>query len=174
MTRRLKHASTLVVLFGAGAILSGCTNFDPDNFGDMFDFNKKEKLAGERRPLFPEGVPGVTQGVPPHLVKGQQQQEAATIAAAPAPEPEKPKAAAKPKPRTASRPARVTVSPDQQPAARHNSSQPAAAKRRQCAMAVAGHAAAGGQFFAKLVTLAERAVLQHVPALVASRGHSLL
>ena len=116
MTRRLKHASMVVVLFGVAAILSGCTNFDPDNFGDMFDFNKKEKLPGERRALFPEGVPGVTQGVPPHLMKGQQQQEAEAIAAAPAPEPEKPKAAAKPKPpRTASRPARVTVSPEQQP-----------------------------------------------------------
>ncbi len=66
-----------VVLFGVGAILSGCgTNFDPENLTDMFNLNKKEKLPGERRPLFPEGVPGVTQGVPPHLMKGQQQQEA--------------------------------------------------------------------------------------------------
>ena len=112
MKPRLRHASLALVLLGVGAILSGCTNFDPDNFTDMFNFNKKDKLPGERRPLFPEGVPGVTQGVPPHLVKGQQQQEAEAIA--PAPEPEKPKAAAKPKPRTASRPARVTVSPEQQ------------------------------------------------------------
>jgi hypothetical protein len=116
MARRLRRASMAIVLFGVGAILSGCTNFDPENFTDMFNLNKKEKLPGERRPLFPEGVPGVTQGVPPHLVKGQQPPPEAEISAAPAPAaaPEKPKAAAKPKPRTASRPARVTVSPDQQ------------------------------------------------------------
>ena len=105
MAPRLKRASMAVVLFGVGAILSGCANFDPENLTDMF--NKKEKLPGERRPLFPEGVPGVTQGVPPHLMAGQQQKEAEIAAApAPAPEAEKPKAAAKPKPRTASRPAR--------------------------------------------------------------------
>ena len=115
MAPRLKRASAAVILFGVGAILSGCTNFDPESLTDMF--NKKEKLPGDRRPLFPQGVPGVTQGVPPHLMVGQQQKEA-EIAAAPPPaaEPEKPKAAAKPKPpRTASRPASVTVSPDQQP-----------------------------------------------------------
>ena len=126
MARRLKRASMAIVLFGVAVMLSGCTNLDPDNFTDMFDFNKKEKLPGERRPLFPEGVPGVTQGVPPHLVKGQQQPEAELSAApAPAAEPEKPKAAAKPKPRTASRPARVTVSPDQQ-----QQSQPPAQQQR--------------------------------------------
>ena len=113
MTRRLKHASMAVLLFGVGAILNGCANFDPESLTDIF--NKKEKLPGERRPVFPGGVPGVTQGVPPNLMAGQQQKEA-EIAAAPAPEPEKPKAAAKPKPpRTASRPARVTVSPEQRP-----------------------------------------------------------
>jgi hypothetical protein len=131
MARQLKQASLAFVLLGVGAILSGCsTNFDPENFTDVFNLNKKEKLPGERRPLFPEGVPGVTQGVPPHLVKGQQQQEAEISAApAPAPEPQKPKAAAKPKPSTASRPARVTVSPDQQPQAQQQ--QPQAQQQQQ-------------------------------------------
>ena len=130
MAPRPKRVSIAVVLFGVGAILSGCANFDPENFTDMFNLNKKEKLPGERRPLFPEGVPGVTQGVPPHLIKGQQQQEA-EIAPAPAAEPEKPKAAAKPKPRTASRPARVTVSPPQQPQAQQPQAQQPQAQQQQ-------------------------------------------
>ena len=32
----------------------------------------KKKLPGDRKPLFPEGVPGVTQGVPPEYFKGNQ------------------------------------------------------------------------------------------------------
>ena len=39
-------------------------------FGDIFD--NKKPLPGERRAVFPEGVPGVPQGVPPELVKGYQ------------------------------------------------------------------------------------------------------
>jgi hypothetical protein len=51
--------------------LSGCTNFDPDNL-DVFKLNEKKKLPGERKELFPEGVPGVTQGIPPEYMKGNQ------------------------------------------------------------------------------------------------------
>jgi hypothetical protein len=51
--------------------LSGCTNFDPDNL-DVFKLNEKKKLPGERKDLFPEGVPGVTQGIPPEYMKGSQ------------------------------------------------------------------------------------------------------
>ncbi len=55
-------------MFGGG--------FDPT---DMFDFlDTKKKLPGERKPVFPEGVPGVEQGVPQEMVRGnpanQQQQ----------------------------------------------------------------------------------------------------
>ena len=35
-------------------------------------FNTKKKLPGERRAVFPEGTPGVPQGVPQELVKGYQ------------------------------------------------------------------------------------------------------
>ena len=34
--------------------------------------SSKTPLRGERRPVFPEGVPGVPEGVPPELVKGYQ------------------------------------------------------------------------------------------------------
>jgi hypothetical protein len=55
--------------------LAGCgsvPDFDPTDWfaGDFF--NTKKKLPGERKPVFPEGVPGVAQGIPPDLVKGNQ------------------------------------------------------------------------------------------------------
>ena len=74
--------------------LAGCaggmSSFDPS---DMLDFlDTKKKLPGERKPVFPEGVPGLEQGVPKDLYKGsrqeqvdQQNAEAAAAAAAPPP-----------------------------------------------------------------------------------------
>jgi hypothetical protein len=52
--------------------LAGCSsgNFDPT---DVFNvLNTKKPLPGERKAVFPQGVPGVTQGVPSELVKGNQ------------------------------------------------------------------------------------------------------
>ena len=56
-------------------VLGACTSggqFDPTEVvsGDMF--STKKKLAGDREPLFPQGVPGAEPGVPPDLVKGYQ------------------------------------------------------------------------------------------------------
>ena len=61
----------------AGPLLAGCGSFDPSSFDPtaIFDseiFNTKKKLPGERKAVFPEGTPGVPQGVPPELVKGYQ------------------------------------------------------------------------------------------------------
>jgi hypothetical protein len=108
-TRLALLLTTLVVL---GPMLSACADgFDMDKL-DVFGLNEKKKLPGERRALFPEGVPGVTQGVPPELIKGNQpppEETAAAAPVAPVAAPEKPK----PKPRVAKRaPTRVTVSPD--------------------------------------------------------------
>ena len=47
-------------------------SFDPTAIFDLDIFNTKKKLPGERQPVFPEGTPGVSQGVPPELVKGYQ------------------------------------------------------------------------------------------------------
>ncbi len=56
-----------------GLALSGCDSFDPlDKFQDWDIMSSKKPLPGERRPVFPEGVPGVPQGVPPDMVKGYQ------------------------------------------------------------------------------------------------------
>ena len=41
----------------------------------MLDFlDTKKKLPGDRKPVFPEGVPGLEQGVPKDLYKGSRQQ----------------------------------------------------------------------------------------------------
>jgi outer membrane biosynthesis protein TonB len=103
-----------------GLLLAGCESFDPTAIFDAEIFNTKKKLPGERKPVFPEGTPGVPQGVPQELVKGYQ-----APAAEPEPEkqatvePEKPKPKPKPKPKLVAKPVdqstptAVTVRPSQ-------------------------------------------------------------
>jgi hypothetical protein len=116
----------LTVLVAAAPALSGCANFDPDNL-DVFHLNEKKKLPGERKELFPGGVPGVTQGIPPEYVKGNHPPpETAQALQAPAPEQSKAteeaesekKAAAaepepKPKPKRAAKPRTASQQPAQ-------------------------------------------------------------
>src|SRR6188472_3592216 len=73
--QRLIAAAILVALSGA---LAGCGggglgNFDPSDLLDFLD--TKKKLPGERKPVFPEGVPGLEQGVPNDLYRGARQQD---------------------------------------------------------------------------------------------------
>ena len=85
--RRIHRIVLLAALIGAAPVLSGCENFDLDKF-DVFNLNQKKKLPGERRPLFPGGVPGVSQGVPPEYLQGhEQEQPGAAIAMPAAPQP---------------------------------------------------------------------------------------
>ena len=63
MNRFARTGLTLLAL-SLGVILSGCEGFDPTSFMDHDFFNTKKKLPGERKPVFPEGTPGVPQGVP--------------------------------------------------------------------------------------------------------------
>jgi hypothetical protein len=87
--RRTQRIVLLITLALAVPALSGCANFDPDNL-DIFGLNEKKKLPGDRRAVFPEGVPGVSQGIPPEYLKGNQPSpETAVIIP---PEPEKPAA----------------------------------------------------------------------------------
>jgi hypothetical protein len=91
--QRLIAASVLIALSGAlGGCAGGLSSFDPSDLLDFLD--TKKKLPGDRKPVFPEGVPGLEQGVPKDLYKGsrqeqidQQNAEAAAIAATPAAEP---------------------------------------------------------------------------------------
>ncbi|WP_137045119.1 hypothetical protein [Pseudolabrys sp. FHR47] len=97
--RRLPRIALLSLLVLAAPVLSGCANFDPDNL-DIFGLNEKKKLPGERKDLFPEGVPGVSQGIPPEYRMGAQTAAGADAAAAQQPaaapvEPQKPKPAPK-------------------------------------------------------------------------------
>jgi hypothetical protein len=58
--------------------LGGCASvgdaIDPTEWFSGELFNTKKKLPGDRKAVFPEGVPGVSQGIPSELVKGNQQQ----------------------------------------------------------------------------------------------------
>ncbi|MHC2370838.1 hypothetical protein ACVIQT_005486 [Bradyrhizobium diazoefficiens] len=97
-TPRLIAAAVLIAFTG---VLGGCSSFDPS---DMLDFlDTKKKLPGDRKPVFPEGVPGLEQGVPKDMYKGAQQQpdpNAPAVAALPTeppPEPAKPAKGAKAK-----------------------------------------------------------------------------
>ncbi|MBN9004214.1 MAG: hypothetical protein J0H40_02260 [Rhizobiales bacterium] len=97
-SQRLIASAVLIALC---SVLAGCgggfgSNWDPS---DMLDFlDTKKKLPGKREPVFPEGVPGIEQGVPKELYKSnveqqqlqqqqlQQQQAAAAAGAAPPPD----------------------------------------------------------------------------------------
>ena len=73
--RGSKNLIVLAVLGALSGAVAGCStaNFDPT---DMLDFlDTKKKLPGERKPVFPEGVPGLEQGVPKDLYRGSRQQQ---------------------------------------------------------------------------------------------------
>lgn len=109
----------LIVALALGFAVAGCAqsqdavdgvqnalhNFNP------FGSNKKP-LPGERKALFPEGVPGVQQGVPPELTRGNQPQPGQEPLVADKPAAEKPAAQAA-KPRT--RRVRTTAAPPAEP-----------------------------------------------------------
>lgn len=68
----MQRQTSLSLVLLLALALGGCDSFDPlDKFQDwdIMGSNKKP-LPGERRQVFPEGVPGVAKGVPPELVKG--------------------------------------------------------------------------------------------------------
>lgn len=110
-TPRLIAAAVLIAFTG---VLGGCSSFDPSDLLDFLD--TKKKLPGDRKPVFPEGVPGLEQGVPRDLYKGAQQQpdpNAPAVAALPA-EPAKPAKGAKAK--HAKQPAAAAATPAEAPA----------------------------------------------------------
>jgi outer membrane biosynthesis protein TonB len=113
--RRIHRIVLLATFLAIAPVLAGCADFDMDKL-DVFGLGEKKKLPGDRKPLFPEGVPGVTQGIPQEYIKGNQPPPDAAlaapvepVAAAPAAEPQQ-KAVAepvekpKPKPKRASTP----------------------------------------------------------------------
>src|ERR1700754_1671796 len=92
-SQRLIAAAVLIALSGALAGCSSASGWDPTDLLDFLD--TKKKLPGDRKPVFPDGVPGLEQGVPKELYKGsaQEQLDQQNAAAAAAPPPvEEPKA----------------------------------------------------------------------------------
>jgi hypothetical protein len=118
-SQRLLAATVLLALSSA---LAGCSsglyNWDPTDLLDFLD--TKKKLPGERKPVFPDGVPGLEQGVPKELYKGSaqeridQQNAEAASAAASAPAAAEPKSKQKSK---GKQPAVVSTAPAQDTAA---------------------------------------------------------
>ena len=71
----LRAGSALALVLVLSSLLGACTKggqFDPTELFNSDVFDSKKKLAGQREPLFPDGVPGTTTGVPADLVKGYQ------------------------------------------------------------------------------------------------------
>jgi hypothetical protein len=97
--RRPQRLIAAAVLIALSCALTGCgssfgSGFDPTDLLDWLD--TKKKLPGERKPVFPEGVPGLEQGVPKDLYKGaQQQQDVPPVAEQPPPPPPTKQAAKK-------------------------------------------------------------------------------
>jgi hypothetical protein len=69
---RINRALLPMLLLGTSLGLAGCEPGEViDKLSDLIP-NNKTPLPGTRKEVFPEGVPGVPQGVPPDLVKGYQ------------------------------------------------------------------------------------------------------
>jgi hypothetical protein len=72
--RRHHRAILTAAALATSVALVGCETSDMmDKLQDMIPFgDNKKPLPGERKEVFPQGVPGVGQGVPPDMVKGNQ------------------------------------------------------------------------------------------------------
>jgi outer membrane biosynthesis protein TonB len=138
--RPLARLGFAMVLAAAAALVTGCDTLE--NIGSLLD--NKTKLPGDRKPVFPEGVPGVTPGVPPEMVKGYrepvvetppppvlgEQTQAAEAKPKPKPKPHAIQTAAKPQPAPvaqAAAPAGATAPWPNQPQQQPQQQQPQAA-----------------------------------------------
>jgi len=73
--RRSARLAGLCTALALVMVVGGCAKnggFDPTDLFATDTLATKKKLKGERKELFPSGVPGATTGVPPDLVKGYQ------------------------------------------------------------------------------------------------------
>ena len=127
--RRMQPIVLVAAMVTLASVLAGCANFDPENL-DIFGLNDKKKLPGDRKPLFPEGVPGVSQGIPPEFVKGNQTPpegaNAVTLPAEPARKTAAVDPADEPKPKPKHKPtvSKQKLIPDQSPPPEQSQQQP--------------------------------------------------
>jgi hypothetical protein len=83
--RRTSRLLAAACLLGFASVLGGCGSFGAPSFDptDLLDFlDTKKKAPGERKPVFPEGVPGINQGVPKEMVRGSAESRASAEAQA--------------------------------------------------------------------------------------------
>jgi len=130
----------VLAAFCAGLGLSGCANGNFELDPAYWFPDGKKKLPGERRELFPGGVPGVTQGIPPELIRGSsaqqpEEQALAPVQDAPPPQAEveerpkpRPKRVARPRPAPEAEAVQTTPTPAEasRPAEAPRPAQPAA------------------------------------------------
>jgi hypothetical protein len=100
LARMVTVASTLSLVL----LLSNCSSFDPTDIMDNMFASQKKPLPGDRKPLFPSGTPGVSQGLPPELVKGYQPPPPTEAAQNQQGAPDQPKPKPKPKPKVVAAP----------------------------------------------------------------------
>jgi outer membrane biosynthesis protein TonB len=112
----IKHSVLAAMWLALCMPLAGCESFDPGMLTDWIPTGKKS-LAGDRQPVFPQGVPGVSDGVPPELIKGNQPPPEAQAAL-----PEEPPPAEKPKPKPKPKKVANPPPPRQQQSAQPQSS----------------------------------------------------
>lgn len=128
--QRLIATAVLIALSGALAGCGSSGGFDPTDLLDFLD--TKKKLPGDRKQVFPEGVPGLEQGVPKDLYKGSRQQvddpNAQAAAAAPPAEEPKSKRGAKSKGKQAAAPAAAPADADAAPEEDSSAAAPPAPK----------------------------------------------
>ena len=100
---RLVRMGTIASALALVLPLAACSSFYPSDILDNIMSSQKKPLVGDRKPLFPDGTPGVQQGLPPDLVKGYKPPADAapsdSAAAAATATAEEPKAKPKPKPK---------------------------------------------------------------------------
>lgn len=149
MSKRRIVSILAAVLLAAG--VSGCADGISGIQDQLHEWNPmgsgKKRLTGDRRAMFPEGVPGVQQGVPPQLMKGAAQEEpvAVPVAVTPEPKPARSRRVRTAKPAQAPRTARARRAPAEEPGAAGagwteppQRQAPAAAPARQAAPAQGG------------------------------------
>jgi hypothetical protein len=103
----LVRLALVTTAIATGPLLSACSSASLDSLDPSEWLDTKKKVAGERKDVFPGGVPGVTAGVPAELVKGYREPEggpldpakAAAEAAAGTANPAPQRVAQKPKPK---------------------------------------------------------------------------